>query len=232
LSARDFYTGTVLSALQQRLDTAFPEFGWRRDRHGWVAANQEFTHRALGVRADRVVAHSPAPRGFLVHGADPVLWTAYVNGGVTPRGADFLRVARELAERAGVDPAPLERPRPRDRSAELLHDVFVLARRELASERGAPGRAYFERRGFSHDKIIGSGLGVMPDRRRLAEALAHADYTGREVARSGVLADSRWPGRIVGCWRDEHGHARTLWARATGNGEASSVKYLYLRATR
>ena len=43
----------------QRLDQAFPEFGWRRDARGWVATNQEHTHARLGVRADRVVAHEP-----------------------------------------------------------------------------------------------------------------------------------------------------------------------------
>ena len=50
------------------------------------------THRVLGVRADRVVAHGPAPRGFLVHGGEPTLWTAYVTGGAVPRGESFARV--------------------------------------------------------------------------------------------------------------------------------------------
>ena len=73
-SPGDFYIQTVLPALVERLDRAFPEFGWRRDGRGWVATNQETTHRLLGVRADRVVAHGHAPQGFLVHGAQPVLW--------------------------------------------------------------------------------------------------------------------------------------------------------------
>ena len=172
-NARDFYTDEVLPALQQTLDTAFPEFGWRRDRHGWVATNQEFTHRALGVRADRLVAHGPAPRGFLVHGADAVLWTAYLNGGVTPRGRDFVIAVRELAGPAGVDAAPLDRPQPRDRRAELLQDVFLVARRE---------------------KIADSLIGVMPECRQLADALARAGYARSEIQSSGVLADSRWQG--------------------------------------
>jgi hypothetical protein len=131
-----YYTDVVLPALAERLDAAFPEFGWRRDTRGWVATNEEMTHRVLGVRADRVVAHGPAPRGFLVHGADPVLWTAYVNGGQVPRGADFVRTIEMLAERAGVDTAPLERRQQRDRKAELLECFFRLAQRELASEKG------------------------------------------------------------------------------------------------
>ena len=67
-----------------------------------MATNEEHTHSCLGVRAARVVAHGPAPRGFLVHGGEATLWTAYVHRGVVPRGADFVRAVKELAERANV----------------------------------------------------------------------------------------------------------------------------------
>ena len=116
-SAMDVYTEVVLPALQERLDSAFPEFGWRRDRHGWVATDQEFTHRVFGVRADRVVAHGPVPRGFLVHGGGSVLWTAYLNGCSRPvharywqpreRSHEGSRAARDigsLGDPGGVRP--------------------------------------------------------------------------------------------------------------------------------
>src|SRR5215813_3291095 len=111
----EFYADVVLPALAARLDAAFPEFGWRPDARGWVASNQEMTHRVLGVRADRVVAHGDAPPGFLVHGGPTVLWTAYLNGGGVPRGDTFRSVVRELADRAGVDSSQIERDRPADR---------------------------------------------------------------------------------------------------------------------
>jgi hypothetical protein len=63
--------------------------------------------------------------------------------GTVLRGSDFVRVVRELAERAGVDASPLDRP-PRDRRADLLHDFFDLCCRELATEGGAAVRAYLE----------------------------------------------------------------------------------------
>lgn len=87
------------------------------------------------------MAHGPAPRGFLVHGGEATLWTAYVHRGVVPRGADFVRAVKELAERANVDPSPLERSEPRDRKAELLQEVDALCRRELMSERGWQAQA-------------------------------------------------------------------------------------------
>jgi Toprim-like/DNA primase catalytic core, N-terminal domain len=227
--AGDFYTETVLPALAERLDQAFPEFGWRRDRHGWVATNEQHTHARLGVRAERVVAHGSAPPGFLVHGGEPMLWTAYLNGGNVPRGADFLRAVRQLAERAAVDPVPLENRRPRDRRADLLHDFFELCRRELATEGGAEARAYLERRGLPAESIAESGLGLVPDSRKTRSLLERSGYTREEIANAGILADSRWPGRLCGAWRNDHGKIGTLWARSPDSQVSPDTRYLYLR---
>lgn len=228
----DYYTDVVLPALADRLDVAFPEFGWRRDARGWVATNEEMTHQALGARAERVVAHGPAPRGFLIHGADPILWTAYVNGGQVPQGAEFVRAVRELAERAGVDTAALERTEPRDRKTELLRHFFEMSQRELRSERGASARDYLESRGFPQDGIEGSLLGVVPASGRIRSELRHAGFTAEEIARSGLLADRRWPGRLCGAWRDDHGRIRTVWARTLNRAADPNSKYLYLRGAR
>jgi DNA primase len=226
--ASDFYTETVLPTLVERLDQAFPEFGWRRDANGWVATNQQHTHARLGVRADRVIAHGPAPRGFLIHGGEPMLWTAYVNGGTVPRGPDFVRAVRDIAERVGVDPSPLDRTRPRDRRADLLQLFFDHCRRELAGERGTEARAYLERRGFPTDAIESTGLGLVPAPGATRQLLERAGYREGEIAASGVLADSRWPGRLCGAWRDEYGRIGTLWTRALGDVTAADTRYLYL----
>ena len=210
----DFYVEVVLPALAARLDTAFPEFGWKHDALGWVATNEEMTHRVLGVRAERVVAHGPAPPGFLVHGGEPTLWTAYLNGGVVPHGEAFIGIVRELATRADVDTAPVERPNSRDRNADLLRDFFRLCAGELRAPGGGTARAFLERRGVKTSDIEHLGLGVVPNEFFTKSAFAAAGYSDLEVARSGVLADGRWPGRLCGAWRDERGAIRTLWAGA------------------
>lgn len=225
----DFYTDVVLPALAERLDTAFPEFGWRRDARGWVATNEEMTHRALGVRAERVVAHGPAPRGFLIHGGEPMLWTAYLSGGVPPRGEDFVRAVREIAGRVGADTALVERPVQPDRGAALLGDFVALCRQELVSTQGEVVREYLVQRGLPAEAIETSGLGLVPDRTCSARTLAAAGYSEEEIERAGVHADSRWPGRLCGGWKDERGRVRTLWARVPSPGEAPGSKYLYLR---
>jgi DNA primase len=181
------------------------------------------------VRAERVVAHGPAPRGFLVHGAEPMPWTTYVNGGTAPRGIDFVRVVRELAERAGVDPRPLDRPQPRDRRTDLLQTFFDLCRRELASDGGAEARAYLERRGFPQEAIAESGLGLVPASAETSRLLNRAGYRPAEIGNAGVLADSRWPGRLCAAWRDGYGRIGALWARALDDAESADTRYLYLR---
>jgi DNA primase len=224
----DFYVEVVLPALADRLESAFPEFAWKQDAQGWVATNEEMTHRVLGVRAERVVAHGPAPRGFLVHGGDATLWTAYLNGGAVPRGETFASVVREIAARARVDTAPIDRTQPRDRAGALLHDFFALCSSELHGRAGAAARAYLEERGFPPPAIDHVGLGVVPSELFTKNALEAAGYSELEVARSGVLADGRWPGRLCGAWRDEHGRVRTLWVRSLRDSD-SSTRYLYLR---
>src|SRR3954452_8202234 len=134
----DFYEREVLPALMRRLDQAFPEFGWRRDAHGWVATNAEYTRSTVGARPDRVVCHGEAPRGFLIHGSGPVLWTTYLNDGQPARGRDFVQTVRAIAERAGVHASSLDRPpTPRERRALLLEDTFDVAQRELAGSSGS-----------------------------------------------------------------------------------------------
>ena len=44
-----------------------------------------------------------------------------------------------------------------------------------------------------------------------------------------MLADSRWPGRLVGAWRDERGRPRTFWARPLAENVDADTRYLYLR---
>jgi DNA primase len=228
VSVVDYYTDVVLPALAERLDAAFPEFGWRRDARGWIATNEETTHRALGVRAERVVAHGPAPRGFLVHGGEATLWTAYVSGGDVPRGESFTRAVLDLAQRAGVDTSPIERRVPRDRRIDLLHDFFTLCRWELAGSQGEKARGYLEQRGLPAAKIERSGLGVVPDASSARNSLRASGYSDREIAQSGVLSDSRWPGRLCGGWRDERGRIGTLWARSL-DASGGDTRYLYLR---
>jgi hypothetical protein len=226
----DRYEDEILPALTERLDAAFPEFGWRRDALGWVASNEEFTHTTLGVRADRIVCHGDAPRGFLIHGDRAVLWTTYVNDGQPARGRDFVDAVRELARRAGLDRGAFDEARsdPGARRAALLEETFRAYQDVFASEHGEPARVYLvDQRGFPADRLVQLGLGVVPERRHLLETLRAAGYSEGEIRGASVLADDRWEGRLAGAWRDERGRVVTLWARALTDDDPN--RYLYLR---
>ena len=98
-----FLGQTVYPALWERLDQAFPEFGWQRRGDKWEATDEAHS-RTLpsSPRPDRVQAYENASFGFQIHGGDFVRWLDYVNGGTKPTGADFLEAARKLATLAGV----------------------------------------------------------------------------------------------------------------------------------
>ena len=223
----DFYTDVVLPALADRLDSAFPEFGWKRDSRGWVATNEEMTHRVLGARADRVVAQGLRLAGFLVHGGDAMLWTAYLNSG-------FVPAAKRSRRSFGRSPSGQEwRPH---RSTDHDH-----ATAEPTSSRASPhsvarscagtrelrrGRTWRDA-DYPPARSIMPDLGVVPRELFTKNALEAAGYSELEIAQSGVLADGRWPGRLCGAWRDERGKVRTLWARSLKDSDSSS-RYLYL----
>ncbi len=146
------------------------------------------------------------------------------------RGRDFVRVVAELAGRVGVDLDVKRQPSPAARRSALLHDVLVLARRELRSDRGNAARTYLlETRRFPASAIESEPIGVVPPADDLRRALTTAGYRAEEIDASNVLADSRWPGRLVGAWRDTHGHAETLWTRSIDPAEPAATRYLYLR---
>jgi DNA primase len=128
-----------------------------------------------------------------------------------------------------VDPSPLERSQPRDRRADLLRDFFGFCRFELVGGGGAEARAYLESRGFPEEAIADSGLGVVPAPAKTRSLLERAGYRPEEIAKAGVLADSRWPGRLCGAWRDSYGRIGTFWARSLENEAAADSRYLYLR---
>lgn len=147
---------------------------------------------------------------------------------VARRVTSFSRAVVELARRAGVDTSPIERPWPRDRSADLLHDFFTLCRWELAAEAGAEARGYLEQRGLPPQTIERSGLGVVPAPSVSGDCLRSSGYSDQEITQAGVLGDSRWVGRLCGAWRDERGRIRTLWARSLDRS-GDDTRYLYLR---
>jgi len=112
-----FLADEVLPALFDRLDQAFPEFGWvRRRADTWEASDDRFTHGRFGCRPDRVFAKRGG-HGFGWAGGEGQSWVDYV-GGAGCRGEAFKAAVTKLAGLAGV-PVPSGRELSEAEQAEL-----------------------------------------------------------------------------------------------------------------
>src|SRR6266542_2359919 len=97
----EFLDHGVYPALFDRLDAAFPEFGWVRRGGGWVATSwpPSFPYAVQHEDPDRVIVYADRPWWIKVHGHHGVRFLDLVNGGRRPSGPDFLAAVRDLAER-------------------------------------------------------------------------------------------------------------------------------------
>lgn len=238
LSPVEFLDERVLPVLFDRLDAAFPEFGWRPTRDGW-RATRRVDSLPNAPRPDRVVCNRPC--GFLVHGDGPTSWTAYVNGGTPPSGVDFVAAVRKLAGLAGVDSSPLDRPltpeeaashERRERRSDLLETFVAQAQAALLDESHGVARNYLAGRGFPEKDLADLPFGVYTSQADVEAQLVAAGFTAGEVRASGLLEDGRWAGRLVLPWRDRQGRIATVAARDLVGTADVGAKYLYLTGGR
>jgi hypothetical protein len=232
----DYLVEEVLPALFERLDSCFPEVGWRRHGRGWEAA---------GADGRRLVCTSP--RGFRTDGGEARAFLEYVNGGVPPKGREVVGAARTLASLAGVDPGPLEREmsledaarfEAAERRRALVETYASLAHAALMGPRGKYARSYLvETRGFRSEDLDELPLGLYTTAAEVAEQMAACGFSQGELNEIGLLPGREgpggdggrsasgapipvargarpdaWPGRVVGTWHDRWGIPESLWA--------------------
>ena len=238
ISIGDFYEEQVLPALFDRLDQAFPEFGWKRTSRGWTATNREHTKTLTGAAPRRVVCNQPW--GFYVHGGAATSWPAYVHGS-KPTGVAFVETVKDLANRAGVDASVLDRPlspeeaerhAERERRGDLLETFLTQAHVALLDDVGKSGQSYLAFRGFGNLEEFSFGYFTTPA--QVKRDLQATGFSEEEIHASNLLADGRWTGRLLIPWRDRWGRLSTIAARdLTGNVAAGPIfapgKYLYLK---
>ena len=64
----EFLEQEVYPALFERLDAAFPDFGWQRKGNRWEATAEHTRTLAGSPRPDRVQAYDNTPFGFQIQG--------------------------------------------------------------------------------------------------------------------------------------------------------------------
>jgi len=225
-------SSTVFPTLFERLDGAFPEFGWVRNGRLWQASSEEHTRTLPGSpRPARVQCYENTPFGFTVHGEGFTAWLTYINDGVKPTGKTFIDAAKKLFDLAGVEfqerevsEEELKRFEKRERRSALLETFFRCCKDELDRDDDQPrkARAYLKRRGFEEPLLRDLPLGLYPSPEKVKKHLGEEGFT-EEV--ESLLA-THWTGRLVIAWRDRYGVIGTLAGRdITGS---SDKKYVYL----
>lgn len=235
-SVTEFYHREVLPALIEKLDFAFPEFHWRRTDGGWVADNQHNYVRA-GGRPHELVTCTDAD-GFSIGGRPEMTWLAYVNGGRTPRGTEYLAAVRHLAELAGVDTSPLARlertaaknGQHADLHRKLLDGFYRIAKNLLDDDPVAEGaRAYLSRlTGLDAQSLRQLPLGYYTHAEDMQARLLAAGFEQEEIDESELLVHGQLSHCIIGPARYPQGPITTFFALELTEDSHLGRRYLNL----
>ena len=217
-----FLDTQVYPALFDRLDHAFPEFGWTRRGSRWEATSWPagFPVAAEHETPGRLTVYPDRKHWVKVHGHAGLRWLDYVNHGTKPTGADFVEAVRTLANLAGVPMPEREETDEQRRQREqrearrtVLEAVVAYCHEVLLSARGEQARAYLhEARGYTDEDLVALELGLYLD---AAEVRRHLQAAGHDTEADEVapLLWTKWEGYITYPWADETGNPLTIYGR-------------------
>lgn len=238
----EFYRDRVLPCLGDELDSAFPEFQFRKGSgEWWIARSAPTGYEEYDARGGRLTANSNGFRSFKT-GKKFISWLEYVGGISKPRGADFTRAVIELANRVNLDTDGLESnytPPEQDKEFEerlgqqdLLETFAALAQAALQGTAGNPAQDYLIKdRGFTTADLQSLPLGYFTSKAEVVRQLLEAGFPQADQEASGLFRDGRWEGRIVCPCRDLKGHIVTFWARDIDGKSNDNDKYLKLKGS-
>lgn len=220
----EFLDQDVYPALYQRLDSAFPEFGWRQGTGHWTATSWPagFPCAVEHEHPDRLMVYEDRPYWVKVHGHEGVRWLEYVSGSQQLRGAAFVDAVRRLAELAGV-PLP-EQPLPQEQveaaqrvetRRAILTCIAKICHAELMRESREPARAYLRSRGLGEEHLRELQIGLYPPVAEIQQVLGRAGFTADERRGENGLWQAL-EGYIIFPWSDARGHLLTLYGRWPG----------------
>ena len=214
--------GQCYPALLGRLDTAFPEYGFKRAGTNWIATKDATRGLPGQPRPDRVYCYANRPWGLVIQGGDFVRFLDLVNGLQKPTGPEFIAAARALAGRAGIAPPGRElSPEEADREAKAHErrsalDVAVDICRRALKTAPATVREYVQSRGYDSADIDELGLGYLPSVKAVRAALETAGASAAMFTSEGANGERRddlklLEGRVIYPWRDASGQLLTLY---------------------
>ncbi len=232
ISPMEFLMQVVLPALFDRLDEAFPEFGWERTGRGWTATDVNYAKEKFGTKPRQVEANFPI--GFMIDGKRFMSWPAYLNDGAAPSGRQFVQIVHRLAAVSGIDDSliddqPTAEEEQERRRVNLLETFMAQSQSAMWSGRGKTAKTYLiEQRGFYKIELKDPFFGFYTTTDTVKKGLMAAGFTSEEIVGSGLLADQRWENRLVFPWRDRWGRIQTIAARDVTRSAEEGTEFLYL----
>lgn len=223
-----FLDEVLYPRLFESMDTVFPEFRWKRIGTRWEATAWPpgFPFSVNHENPDRLNVYENAKYFIKIHGHSGMTPLAYLNGGSTPRGPDFLRIVEELAGKLGLripkramSPEEAERARKKEARRTALEAVYEIAHGVLMGPEGKHARRYLEeKRGLDSDALKSLEFGLMPTVEVLRQKLRAMG--GDELVREAEEVGATWPaleGYVAIPWRDEQGGPLTIYGRWPDN---------------
>jgi Toprim domain/DNA primase catalytic core, N-terminal domain len=219
----DFLDDTLYPALFERLNTAFPEFGFVRRGDSWVATifPGNFPYPVEHKNPDRLVVYRNSPHWIKIHGHSGLRWLDYVNGGHRPLGAAFLNGVKKLCALAGVDfpirtkektkQEVLEATR-KDARCRMLEEYICLCEEELWKDtaKSKAAREYLRSRGFSEEDIRAFRFGLAPHNYAVGAHLAKLGFSNDAIRE---VCFPKMVGFITIPWLDAYGYPLTVYGR-------------------
>jgi len=241
----DWCEQTVLPALFERLDRAFPEFHWTRCASGWNGYRPATQGRYVNPATDAV--RCSQPWGYVEADGRLVSWLEYLNNGRRPRGREFAEVMQRLAQLAGVEipassadlhgaqsfaaenfAAEGSEPIKTTRQREILEAFVAYCKTALSHDHAGPARHFLRQTyGLDADHLADLPIGLYTSGRDVNDFLTGVGFTDAEVADSRVARDARLDHRIVLPWRDRFGRIRTCVAISPAGYPDPQSKRLY-----
>jgi len=212
----------ILPRLQGQADSAFPEFGFRREANGCVATKGELR----GTKAEgHIHYYDNRPFCFVDHKTGTnVAITKYLE----EQGFQGRELLEELARRASYSLPPLSgdssKHEAKRKREELLDASTEFFARELFTPRGRETLDYLKGRGYSEEEVRTMGLGHFPGAERTLEALKAEAYSENEILDALGFLRARDDYKLVLPHRDITGRTLALWGRRIDS--STEAKYL------
>ena len=220
LDLGDFLDREVYPRLFDRLDSAFPNYGWTKKGDHWIATRDETRDLEDSPRPARVYCYRNRPWCLIVQGGKFVRLLDLVNGGRKPTGPDFVEAVRKLADLAGATmpereeaEADRQERERKERREDALEVVLQFCQETLWSTKGEKARTYLrDERGFTDEHIRDLGLGLYLDAAKVS-AYAVEKGVDPQALQDSALTWDKLEGYITYPWNDEYGKPLTIYGR-------------------